>query len=182
MPPDPQALEYELLVIRCQLGEQAAFDELVDRWHAPLWRYLRRMVDHDESAEDLLQETWLGVVRGMVKLREPASLVSWLFGIARRVLMDHLRQKYRQAAVNDERIDQQADLNFEFENRDNIEQLLHELEQLPVPQRELVSLYYLEELSIDEVARVLEIPAGTVKSRLYHARQALKQSLLNEEL
>lgn len=182
MPPDPQALEYELLVIRCQLGEPAAFDELVDRWHAPLWRYLRRMVDHDESAEELLQETWLRVVRGMVKLREPASLVPWLFGIARRVLMDHLRQKYRQAVVNDERIDQQVGLNFEVENRDNIEQLLHKLEQLPVPQRELVSLYYLEELSIDEVARILDIPAGTVKSRLYHARQALKQSLLNEEI
>ena len=79
MPIHSNALEHELLAIRCQLGERAAFDELVDRWHAPLWGYVRRMADRDELAEELLQETWLRVLRGIAKLREPASLVPWLF-------------------------------------------------------------------------------------------------------
>jgi len=181
MPSDPKTLQQELLAIRCQLGEPAAFDELVDRWHTPLWRYVRRMTDRNELAEELLQETWLRVLRGMVKLREPASLVPWLFGIARRVLMDHLRQKYKQATTNDAAIDVHAARTDDIDNRDDIEHLLHELERLPLPQRELVTLYYLEELTMDEVASVLDIPAGTVKSRLYHVRNTLKQTLLNEE-
>ena len=180
MPPNTNSLERELLAIRCQLGELAAFDELVDRWHAPLWRYIRRMADRDELAEEILQETWLRVLRGIVKLREPASLVPWLFGIARRVLMDHLRQKYKQPASN-EGLDDQVVQTAEIDSRADIEHLLYEVDRLPLPQRELLTLYYLEELTVDEVAGVLGIPAGTVKSRLHHVRNLLKRNLLNEE-
>ncbi|MEX2169176.1 MAG: sigma-70 family RNA polymerase sigma factor [Pirellulales bacterium] len=182
MPPNTNSLEHELLAIRCQLGELAAFDELVDRWHAPLWRYVRRMADRDELAEEILQEAWLRILRGIVKLREPASLVPWLFGIARRVLMDHLRQKYKQLASN-EGLDDQAAQTAEIDSRNDIEHLLYEVDKLPLPQRELLTLYlyYLEELTVDEVARVLDIPAGTVKSRLHHVRNLLKRNLLNEE-
>jgi RNA polymerase sigma factor (sigma-70 family) len=181
MPPDAKPLELELLAIRCQLGEPAAFDELVDRWHAPLWRYLRRMVDADETAEELLQETWLRIVRGMAKLREPKSLVPWMFGIARRTLMDQLRQRYKHASLHDAFTDELPVPEAEIDNRDDVNQVIRELEKLPLPQRELITLYYLEELSIDEVAHVLEIPAGTVKSRLYHARNRLKQKFLDKE-
>ena len=88
MPQHSESLEQELLAIQCQLGEPAAFDELVAQWHGPLWQYIRRMVGGNELADELLQETWLRILRGIANLREPASLVAWMFGIARRVLLN----------------------------------------------------------------------------------------------
>ena len=184
MPIESEAIEQELLAIRCQLGEIAAFDELVARWHAPMWQYVRRMADQNELADELIQETWLRVLRGIAGLREPSRLVPWMFGIARHVMMDRLRQKYRQEALLENALDDltaPADEVDEHERRDNIANVLDKLENLPLPQRELLTLYYLDELSIEEVGQVLGVPAGTVKSRLFHARRVLKQSLLTKE-
>jgi RNA polymerase sigma-70 factor (ECF subfamily) len=84
-------IEDDLLAVRCQLGEREAFDELIRRWHVPLWKYARRLTGDDDAAADCVQDTWLRVVRGVARLREPASLRAWLFGIARRVVMEPAR-------------------------------------------------------------------------------------------
>jgi RNA polymerase sigma-70 factor (ECF subfamily) len=184
MPAHADVVEHELLAVRCQLGEVGAFDELVTRWHASLWRYVRRMADRNEIADELIQETWLRVLRGIVNLQDPAKLVPWMFGIARRVMIDRLRRKYRQEAffVNTaEDVASPAGEVNESEHRDDIAHMLDKLENLPLPQREILALYYLEELSVDEVSQVIGIPVGTVKSRLYHARNALKQSLITKD-
>lgn len=76
----------ELLVIRCQLGEHDAFEELIARWHTPLWKYLRRVAGEDDAAADCIQDVWLRVWRGIAGLREGGRLRPWLFGIARRVV------------------------------------------------------------------------------------------------
>src|SRR6188472_1510114 len=123
MPMDSEAIEQELLAIRCQLGEIAAFDELVARWHAPMWQYVRRMADHNELADELIQETWLRVLRGIAKLRQPARIVPWMFGIARHVMMDRLRQKYRQEALLENALDDlkaPTDEHDEQERREDI--------------------------------------------------------------
>ncbi|GLW11650.1 hypothetical protein Misp01_67780 [Microtetraspora sp. NBRC 13810] len=83
----------ELLVVRAQLGERAALAALVDRWRVPLWTYVRRMLDA-ERADDVTQEIWLAVVRGLPGLREPGRFAPWLFTIARRSVTDRLRSEY----------------------------------------------------------------------------------------
>lgn len=169
--------EDELLVIRCQLGERAAFEELTERWHPPLWNYLRRVSGADDAAKDVAQDVWLRVLRGIARLRDGSRLRPWLFGIARRALMDRLRQQY--AGVVDSDIDV-ADLAAD-QTTDSLEQdiadMEHELERLPVTEREVLTLFYLRELSLAEVAEVLAVPVGTVKSRLYRARRLLRQAL-----
>jgi RNA polymerase sigma-70 factor (ECF subfamily) len=185
MPAKSNTLEHELLAIRCQLGEMSAFDELVERWHVPLWQYVRRMADRNELADELVQEIWLRVLRGIVKLQEPAKLLPWMFGIARHVMFDRLRQQYRQESLLKNALDDLITTSDEepdgMERQDDIEHLLDKLEGLPLSQRELLTLYYLDELSIEEVAEVLAVPVGTVKSRLFHARRNLKESLLSKE-
>ena len=163
MPTDAETIEQELLAIRCQLGEMAAFDELVARWHAPIWQYVRRMADRNELADELIQETWLRVLRGITNLQEPAKIVPWMFGIARHVMMDRLRQKYKQEALLEMHfVDLKASVEDpdESERRDDIANVLDKLENLPLSQRELLTLYYLDELSIDEVRRCLGFRSG----------------------
>jgi RNA polymerase sigma-70 factor (ECF subfamily) len=168
-----------LLAVRCQLGERAAFDELISRWHEPLWRYLRRLASSDDAARDLAQDTWLRVFRGLARLREPAKLRPWLFGIARNVAMDRLRAQYAvglPADVNAEELpaDDNVNLDEEFAT------LEAGLEKLPIVERETLTLFYLRELSLEEIAGLVEVPVGTVKSRLFRARRMLRRVLEGE--
>jgi RNA polymerase sigma factor (sigma-70 family) len=175
---DPRSVrEDELLALRCQLGDRDGFDDLIRRWNDPLWRYLRRVAGTDHDAQELAQETWLRVVRGISRLRDPAKLRAWLFGIARRVAMDSLRDQYaapRTADVVD--FDPPAD-----DGGDTLHEELAAMEQklarLPVIEREVLTLFYLQELSLGEVAEVLRVPVGTVKSRLFRARQLLRSEM-----
>ncbi|TDD41597.1 sigma-70 family RNA polymerase sigma factor [Nonomuraea terrae] len=161
----------ELLVIRAQLGEHTALAELVSRWQAPVWTYVRRMLDA-ERADDVTQEVWLAVIRGLPGLREPGRFVPWLFTIARRSVTDRLRGEYARAATVGALVAEDA-----VEAMVDRAALVSVLAQLPVPEREILVLFYLEDLSVEECAHICQIPAGTVKSRLNRARRLLREHL-----
>ncbi len=167
----------ELLIIRCQLGERAAFDALIARWHEPLWRYLRRLSNNDDVARDFTQDTWLRVLRAVATLRDAAKFRAWLFGIARRVAMDRLRALYAQAPHCDVSVDDIAaeapDVNLETE----FATLESSVASLAIVERETVTLFYLRELSLEEIAELTGVPVGTVKSRLFRARRQLRDAI-----
>jgi RNA polymerase sigma factor (sigma-70 family) len=172
----PEIRADELLAIRCALGERDAFDELMTRWHEPIWRYLRRLTGSDDAAADLAQDTWLKVMRGIANLREPASLRPWLFGIARRVAMDRLRRQYTQAVDPDAVLEDIAAPEIDAGLESDLAALESRMESLPLRERETLALFYLRELGIEEIAALLAIPAGTVKSRLHRARRLLRNT------
>jgi RNA polymerase sigma factor (sigma-70 family) len=174
---EARAREDEWLVVRCQLGERPAFDVLVERWHAPLWRYVRQLTPNDDVAQEIAQEVWLRVIRGIRRLRDGAKWRAWLFGIARRVLMDRLRAQYAMPLAAETEI---ADVPVDDTGVDPevLSAALHdELARLPFIEREVLTLVYLRELSLGEVADVLGVPLGTVKSRLFRARHLLRREL-----
>ncbi|MEU8186643.1 RNA polymerase sigma factor [Micromonospora carbonacea] len=164
----------ELLVVRAQLGERAALAEMVARWRLPVWRYVRRMLDADR-ADDVSQEIWLAVVRGLPRLREPARFTPWLFAIARRSIVDRLRTEYAR--------EQETPLLHDRCVEDPGEavvvraELVDALTGLPVLEREILVLHYLEDLSVQDCAQVCQVPVGTVKSRLHRARRLLREHL-----
>jgi RNA polymerase sigma-70 factor (ECF subfamily) len=169
--------EDEWLVVRCQLGDRPAFDELIDRWNGPVWKYVRRVTGEDDAAQEIMQDLWLRVLRGIHRLRDGSTLRPWLFGIARNVLMDRLRRKYAAPAVSDVDVESLADDNNSTLLEEDLAAMERELSRLPVIEREVLTLFYLRELSIPDVAAVLDVPAGTVKSRLFRARRLLRQEL-----
>lgn len=171
------ALQDELLAIRCQLGEPDALNELVERWHEPLWRYVRRMTGDDDAAAESLQDTWLRVLRGLPVLRDPKSIRPWLFGIARRVLMDRLRRAYAEPESVDLEADEISAADSSDELREELHAMYDALGKIPVIEREVLVLFYLEELSLSQVADVLTLPIGTVKSRLFRARRLLRSQI-----
>jgi RNA polymerase sigma-70 factor (ECF subfamily) len=167
----------ELLAIRCQLGERDAFDALIARWHEPIWRYLRRLTNSDDSAADLAQDTWLKVLRGIANLREPASLRAWLFGIARRVAMDRLRRQYSSQIDADAGLDDLPAQDVDADLESEIAALEAGMDSLPLREREALALFYLRELTTEQIAELLDVPSGTVKSRLFRARNLLRKQL-----
>lgn len=170
-------IEDDLLAVRCQLGEREAFDELIRRWHEPLWKYARRLTGDEDAAADTVQETWLRVLRGIARLRDPARLRAWLFGIARRVVMDRLRASYSEPAMValDEVDPGSADDGRDL--ADDTHTLHEELNQLPLLEREVLVLFYLRELTLGELSEVLGVPVGTIKSRMFRARQSLRRQM-----
>lgn len=171
------ALTDELLAVRCQLGDAGALDALVDRWHGSLWQFVRRMSSDDEVAAETLQDIWLRVLRALPALLDPSRLRSWLFGIARRAVMDRLRSEYAESL----NVDVNVDSLPAHEDADDLVATIGVVQEalaaIPVGPREVLVLFYLQELTLVQIADVLAVPVGTVKSRLFTARALLRREL-----
>ena len=132
---------------------------------------------HDTPASEVTQDVWLRVLRGIGRLREPARLRPWLFGITRNILMDRLRIRYAAAeTVTVDEVELAAATQGDGLD-DDLEMMQEGLARLPIVEREVLTLFYLRELSLAEVANLLGVPVGTVKSRLFRARQLLRREL-----
>ena len=167
-----------LLAIRCQLGDEAAWTVLIERWHPRLWRFIANMLSDRAAAEDVLQTVWLRVVRSMGRLQNPEHLSAWLYRIARTAVTDRLRDQYRREPT--EPMGECTDIDGAPEQF-AIADLIHNcLDRLGAPEREVVVLHYLEELPLVEVAGICGVPLGTIKSRLYRARQTMRRTLTDQ--
>jgi RNA polymerase sigma-70 factor (ECF subfamily) len=177
MVPDRQILRCELLVIQYQRGDRSAFESIIQMWERPLFCYLRRLAPSEADTWDLLQETWLKVSRSLGKLRDARTLPAFLYKTARNTAISRLRNRAFEeygASPSDEYFENSVDEIAKF---DDAEQIHHALDQLPLPQREALTLYFLQDLSLEEVATVLGVPVGTVKSRLHYAKIAIRKIL-----
>jgi RNA polymerase sigma-70 factor (ECF subfamily) len=179
MDQDRRDLERELLVLRCRRGERAAFEELIRSWERRLHFYIRRLVAHEEDAWDVLQTVWVDVVRGVHDLRDPRRLPVWLYSIARNKALSHHRRAYARDRLRESRRPDAP----EVDDRSRVEAadfIHHGLAMLPEGDREVLTLFFLRDLSISEAADVLGVPPGTVKSRLHKARKSLREILERE--
>jgi RNA polymerase sigma factor (sigma-70 family) len=177
----PERFLDEYLVLLSQAGSTAAWDGLARRWTPRLLRYAARVLggstESAEAARDVVQETWVGAIRGLRGLRDPAHFPAWIYGIATRKCADAIRVSTRRRRLDaivaaDEGRKQVASPTSEHQI-----DLATAIRQLPPTHRAVVHLFYREDLNVEEIASVLGIPAGTVKSRLHHAREALKRQL-----
>ena len=163
----------ELLVVRCQLGEREAFTELVRAWHVPVSTYVGRLLG-GADADDVTQEVWVAVLRGLPRLRQPERFTPWLFTIARRAVTNRLREEYARPESDSDHEPWTEDAADVMVDRD---ELLGGLAGLPVREREILILFYLEDLSVETCAEICAVPVGTVKSRLWRARRMLRDEL-----
>ena len=171
----------ELLVLRCRRKDHDAFQELIRHWETKLFFYIRRLVVDEEDAWDILQETWVKVLQGIGSLKNSGSLVSWLYSIARHSAMDHWRDRYvnGQTLESDEEV--LAEIPEETPDFDDAERVHRGLDRISLSHREALTLFFLEDFSIDEIASILNVSPGTVKSRLHYAKRALRAVLEKEE-
>ncbi len=185
MPRNPaeQALD-ELLVLTCRTGGHEAFAALHDRWQPKLRAHAahllgRRLADR---ADDVCQEAWMAIAKGLGVLSTPRNFPAWAYSIVTRRVADQRRKLHRTEQVVDELrhepVNQPAPPSDPDADRDA---LRFALDTLPSEDRALLRLFYLDELSLTETAEALAVPPGTIKSRLFHARQRLRQALQRNE-
>ncbi len=177
------------LIRRCVLGDEDAFAELIDRYKVMVFNIADRMVHDSEITEDLAQEVFIRVYRGLRAFRGNAKLSTWIYQIAYRVCLEELQRPYRsQAFVSLDDNTEVAEggrasvytLDKDFDRVDSREDLEHWLGKLPPHYRMALTLYYLLDKSYLEIAEVMELPVGTVKTYLYRAKQYLKECILDE--
>ena len=159
-------------MVQSQLGDAEAFGRLVQRWHSKILRHARYFTRDTEAARDVAQETWMAIVRGIRALDDPARFRAWAFHIVANKARDWIRgEQARRRVIRRVEAEPASDGATE---RDAIEQIRAGLAELEPSQRCLLTWYYLEEMSLGEIAEALDIPLGTAKSRLFYARNALR--------
>ncbi len=164
-----------------QAGSTDAMDGLARRWTPRLLRYAARVLggstESAEAARDVVQETWVAAIRGLRGLRDPTQFPAWIYGIATRKCVDAIRTSIRRRRLDAHSAAGDASV---WEATVNVEHQIDVrtgIRQLPPKQRAAVHLFYGEDLTVEEIASALDIPAGTVKSRLHQARETLKHHL-----
>jgi RNA polymerase sigma-70 factor (ECF subfamily) len=168
------------LVERCRSGDERAFQELVDRHKDLVFALIARTVQDRSRAEDLAQDVFLRIHRGLPYFRGEARLSTWIYRIVANVcLQDHGRAP-RTAPLDDDRAKHAAvaDRQFtDFEVRDRLEKAIA---RLPANYRLLIAAHYLRGVQYEELAVALQLPLGTVKTQLYRAKQQLRRLLETE--
>ncbi|SEA07414.1 RNA polymerase sigma factor [Alkalimonas amylolytica] len=165
--------EIELLVLAFQEGKRDAFAFLYRHFYPGMRRFAAARLPDANLADDLVQNVWLKVNQRIRALDDPRVFRSWLYRALRWELLDWHKAKGNQphAELTDELTDQHSATPSAVAEPPA---LLPLLQQLAKTERDVVELYYLHELSVHETALVLQLPEGTVKSRLHRARQQLK--------
>jgi RNA polymerase sigma-70 factor, ECF subfamily len=180
----PEVADNEQLPVpQARAGESAAWDALFRRYQLPLYVYVFELTREEQPSLDLVQETFIAAVKHLGSLRDEAKFGSWLFGIAHQKVIQFWRKR------KEILLDEIPDAPDEFENQpDNLlirdeqkNEFMKLLEQLPPPQRSVLLLHFVEDFSIEEIARITETQIGTVKSRLHYAKRALRTLLAQME-
>jgi RNA polymerase sigma-70 factor, ECF subfamily len=182
VPPDTD----EALVVRYQRGDVAAFEELLDRHRAGVYRFLARFVGDRARAEDLSQECWMRVVAAAPRWRERGCFKSWLYGVARNLATDEARRAVHRRC---ESIDAPAAAAWQGVAAPGRAPddaagdallrpaLARAVAALPDEQREVFLLREYEDVPFAEIAEITGAPLPTVKSRMRYALEALRRAL-----
>ena len=175
---EPGTSDTTLLVLLAQSGDRAALEELLRDAYAPLRRYVVYLAGA-ELADDILQETSLQIFRKLKYLREPAVFRAWTFRIASRIAFAHMKSARRWQPLEDATVEQLTTWDAgvgEFAD----EGFLELVEHVSPASRAVLLLRYQQDLSLEESAAILEIPVGTVKSRLHYGVTMLRKYLTEE--
>lgn len=168
----------ELLVLRTQGGDVASLDMLARRWHPKLLRHAVRLTGEPEAGADVAQEAWLAIVRGLRRLQDPARFRAWAYRIVTRKSSDWIRSRVRRRRLNDRAAAEPvAVANGPATEPTEVDQLRRAIAALPAGRQALLAMFYVEGMTVGEIAEALSIPRGTVKSRLFHARNILRETL-----
>lgn len=175
----------EYLATAAQTGDQAAWERLVVRWQPRLVRHAWRLTGNADLARDMVQEAWVEILRGLRRLDDVAAFHAWAFRIVtRRCQRTFMRAETERRGIAEftEEASQFAPHTATGEHAAELAKVLALMRALPASQRTTLALFHLDNLSVAEIAVALDVPVGTVKTRLMHARRKIREQLEGETM
>ena len=183
-----EADDEPLPVAAARAGDPAAWDVLFRRHQLPLYAYARELLRDDQAALDVVQETFLNAVHHLATLRDDARFGSWLFTIAHQKCQQQGRRRGREArwlvaGLAEEELEDLAATSGEPDPHDWLVRCEQEAEffrrlgELPAAHRAVLLLRFVDDFALEEIASIVGVPLGTVKSRLHHAKKAFRNLL-----
>lgn len=169
--------EVELLAA-AQRGDDEAFGKLVRPFIDPAYRLALRMLNDAAEAEDAVQDALYNAWRALPRFRGEAKFSTWLYRIVWRQCVDRSR-RVKPLALDEDmvQIDQRHDPAGRFETAETRSEIEQALRRLSMPYRTVLTLFYIEDLPIKEIAEIVGLPVGTVKTHLHRARKELRKQL-----
>jgi RNA polymerase sigma-70 factor (ECF subfamily) len=170
----------EYLVASAKAGDRRAFAMLVERWQGKLLAHAWRLTGDVEAARDSAQAAWVEIVRGFHLLRDDRAFPAWAYRLVSRKCANQIRGAIRRRELDSALA---AEPEPELPGPDiplEAKQLRSAIAMLPPDQRAAIALFYLEDMSVAEVAVALDVPMGTIKTRLMHARSKLRAAMEGE--
>jgi len=177
---DPIPREKEVaLMERIASDDQSAMEELLELWKMPIFRFFLRSLNHHEDAEDLTQRVFIRIYRSAERYLPQAKFSTWIFTIARNLLIDEIKKrKRRPQVVFDEHIEKVGD-GEGGRSEELTEILMKHLDTIPENHRTALLLRVQRELSYREIAEVMQTTEASVKTWIHRARLDLRKSLSN---
>jgi RNA polymerase sigma-70 factor (ECF subfamily) len=171
-----EKLAEKVLILRCQIGDKNAFAELIERYGKALRYFIFYLLGDSQIAEDIFQDTWLIVIRRIHALKESEAFPPWLYHIARNKVYEQFRRQKKFYKLDENNIIQNNSIEDNFSNEDAAK-IHNALEKLSPAHKEILMLRFLEQMRYDQIAKVINCNVGTIKSRIYYAKLALKKEM-----
>ncbi|MFP4416838.1 MAG: RNA polymerase sigma factor [Chitinispirillaceae bacterium] len=175
------------LVEGCIAGDQRCQRQLFRQYRQSVFSLVYRLLGPGYDLDDIIQQVFIKVFRSLSGFKGLSSLDTWIYRITSKVCTDQLRKKYRKRQLDiidgsDEMIDfvaapSQYNPDRDMEQQEISKQVFAALEKLSIPKRTVVVMFEMEQMSLDQISEILNLPVGTVKSRLFHARRDLERHL-----
>lgn len=166
----------ELLVLQTQSGSRDALAQLVDLWTTKLHSRALQLTQDQEASQEIIQDTWIDIARGLRSLKDPTRFGAWSARIVHHKAADWIKAQSKRRAIESNTTDSSA-LPSHQPAHDQSDDIRIAIGHLDPKLREIVYLFYMDSCTLEQVALVLNIPLGTAKTRLKRARSQLKDVL-----
>ena len=164
--------QIELWVLEAQAGNLKAFDQLYQHFYPQVLSFAYRTTSNKGLAQDAVQEAWLKLSTTMTRINDPAAFKTWLFKLTHWQVLDMVKSNKKHMYAPLDAIGEIA-----AETKADTSELAQAMKHLSLIEHQVIHLFYLEGFSLSEISHILNIASGTVKSRLFRAKAALKQVL-----
>lgn len=173
------------LIKKSQNGDQESFNELIKFYYPFVLKFLSKLVSNKDITSDLVQEVFIKLIKNIEKfdINGKASFNTYLIAIAKNTYIDYIRKNNKELQELDiETLPSKINIDIDYLKKEEYTYVLEKIDNLPLLQKEVIKLKYLEGYTLEEIAKIQKVESKTIKSRLFEARKKLREELKGSDI